>query len=345
MAEPLRGILVGLGGRGRYWLGNGLRHPDVVWVAAVEPDARNRERGVAAGAPADRLFDTLAEAVASVGREADFVMDVTPPAVHESIARQTFEAGLHLIGEKPMSDDFAAARRMVEMGKQAGKIHMITQNYRFGPQPRTARRVIAEGLIGPVGLVDIAFFMNWADNPGSHYVLHPYMFTKDMGIHHFDMLRYVLADEPEAAQCATWNPPWGWHKGDASHVAIFTFHGGAMAVHRGLGCAVGTRTGWNGEWRIEGPEGTITWEGAEIYHTHLHRVERPVREQIFPDRSPAPPNQDPLLTEFVAAIREGRAPECNAADNLHSLAMVEASVRSAERGGARITLAEVLEGE
>jgi hypothetical protein len=56
VAERLRGILVGLGGRGRYWLSNGLRHPDVTWVAGVEPDDGNRQRAAAAGMPADHLY-------------------------------------------------------------------------------------------------------------------------------------------------------------------------------------------------------------------------------------------------------------------------------------------------
>jgi len=341
MAESLRGILVGLGGRGRYWLGNGMRHPDVRWVAGVEPVEANRERAVAAGAPADHLYPTLDEALAAFQGRADFVMDVTPPATHETIAVQTFAAGLHLIGEKPMSDDFAAAKRMVEAGRGAGKRHMITQNYRFGPQPRTTRRLVAEGLVGTVGQIDVAFYMNWADSPGSHYVTQPYMFTKDMGIHHFDMLRHVLDKDAESVRCATWNPSWGWHQGDASHVAVFNF-GGAFAVHRGVGCAVGTRTTWNGEWRIEGPQGTLTWEGPDLYYTHLHRADKPRREQVFPDRPATPAGQDPLLTEFAAAIREGREPECNAADNLHSLAMVEGCVRSAEAGGQKVSLTDLL---
>jgi predicted dehydrogenase len=344
MAERLRGILVGLGGRGRYWLNSGLRHPDVTWVAGVEPDDGNRQRAAATGIPADRLYRSLGEAVAGLGGEADFVMDVTPPATHETIALEAFAAGLHLIGEKPMSDDFEAARRMVEAGKRANCRHMITQNYRFGPQPRTTRRLVAEGMLGPVGQIDVAFYMPWADKADSHYVKFPYMFTKDMGIHHFDMLRYVLGSEPVSVRCVTWNPAWGWHAGDASHVAVFRFASGAYAVHRGVGCAVGTKTTWNGEWRIEGPRGTITWEGMEMYRTWLHRTEQPVREQLFPDPSPVPGGQEPLLTEFAAAIREGREPECNAADNLHSLAMVEGCVRSAEAGGQEVSLGELMNG-
>ena len=342
MAEPLRGVLVGLGGRGRYWFANARRHPDVAWAAFVEPDAASRERALAAGVPEGDIFPTLDEALAALHGEADFALDVTPPATHEAVAMQAFAAGLHLIGEKPMSDDFAAARRMVEAGRRARRRHMITQNYRFGAQPRTSRRLIAEGLLGPVGQVDVQFYMPWADKAGSHYVEHPYMFTKDMGIHHFDLLRYLLGADPLSVRCVTWNPAWGWHKGDASHVAVFTFPDGVVATHRGCGCAVGTRTTWNGEWRIAGPRGTLTWEGADMFRTWLHRTERPLREQVFPDPPALPAGQDPLLSEFVAAIREGRDPECNAADNLRSLAMVEAAVRSAEAGGQEVALASLL---
>jgi predicted dehydrogenase len=275
--------------------------------------------------------------------EADFVLDVTPPATHEAVAMETFASGLHLIGEKPMSDDFDAARRMVAAGTQAGKHHMITQNYRFGAQPRTTRRLIAEGLLGPVGQVDVVY-MPWADRAGSHYVTEPYMFTKDMGIHHFDMLRYVLGQDPISVRCVSWNPSWGWHQGDGSHLAIFRFADGAYAVHRGSGSAVGTKTTWNGDWRIEGPRGTITWQNDEMYYTWLHRTDRRRHEQLFADPPATPAGQDPLLSEFVAALREGREPECNAADNLHSLAMVEGCVRSAQAGGREILLEELLAG-
>lgn len=340
--EPLRGILTGLGGRGRHWLAAGQLHPDVTWVGYVEPFAANQERAIAAGAEAQRVYASLAQAIDATRGDADFVLDVTPPATHEEIALEAFRARLHVIGEKPLSDDFAAARRMVVAGKQANRRHMITQNYRFGPQPRTTRRLIGEGLIGPVSHIDVAFYMSWADSPGSHYVTQPFMFTKDMGIHHFDMIRYVLGQDPVSARCVTWNPSWGWHVSDGCHVAIFTFADNTRAVHRGVGAAVGTITSWNGVWRIEGPLGTITWEGPELYYTHLHRAQPRRRELIFPDDVPAQGGPEALLTEFVAAVREGREPECHAADNIRSLAMVEACVRSAQAGGIEVPLEDLL---
>jgi predicted dehydrogenase len=338
MATSLKGILVGLGGRGHHWYNAVRNHPDTEYVAYVEVADENRARAIERwDLPADRVFKSLEEAAGRV--QADFVMDVTPPGAHEAVAQAAFQAGLHLIGEKPISDDYEAAKRMVAAGRAARRRHMITQNYRFGAQPRTTRRLLTEGIIGEPGQVDILFTMPWADSPGSHYVTQPFMFTKDMGIHHFDMLRYVLSRDPVSVRCVTWNPSWGWHAGDASHVAIFAFDDKLHAVHRGAGCAVGHHTGWNGEWRIEGPGGTITWEGNEIWLTHLHRTEKRRREQVFPDRTGGP--HDPLLTEFVQAIRENRDPECNAADNLKSAAMVAGAVKSATEGGREVALADL----
>ncbi len=338
-SEPLKGILVGLGGRGLHWLTLGRKHPEVEWVGYVEPFAANRDRAIQEyGLPESQVFETLEQAVASVS--AEFVCDVTPPDAHEAVANTAFHAGLHVFGEKPMSGDYDAAKRMVEAAKRADRRHMITQNYRFGGQPRTTRRLVAEGIIGEPGLVDIVFTMPWADSPGSHYVTQPFMFTKDMGIHHFDMIRYVLGKDPVSVQCVTWNPAWGWHQGDASHVAIFTFEGNLRAVHRGVGCAVGQHTGWNGEWRIEGPRGTLTWEGNDIWRTWTHRAPEPIREQI-PSDELGYGDRDPLLTEFVAAVREGREPECSSADNLRSLAMVAGAVKSATEGGREVLLAEL----
>lgn len=43
----MKAILVGLGGRGRYWLGQCQKQPGVDVVAGVEPSAQNRARAAA----------------------------------------------------------------------------------------------------------------------------------------------------------------------------------------------------------------------------------------------------------------------------------------------------------
>lgn len=335
----MKAIIVGLGGRAGSWIGVCGGHEEVEIVGYVEP-VEERRKVVAEKhrIPDGQLFVDLADAAGAI--EADFIVDVTPPAAHEAVASAAFDAGLHVLGEKPLSDDFDAAKRIVAASKAAGRTHMITQNYRFTLPPRTTRRLLAEGLIGKPEQVGIQFYMPWATRPGTHYVEFPFMLLKDMGIHHFDMMRYVLACDPISVRCMTWNPSWGWHKGDASHVALFEFEGGLRVVHTAFGSSVGRKTAWNGDWQIEGPEGSISWENDKIFHTRSFPADKAAREEIPPDDIPLS-GQDAILAEFVAAVKEGREPECSGRDNLNSLAMTTAAVMSAEQG-RKVEIAELL---
>jgi len=325
----MNGILVGLGRQSRGWFQDCRKHPDVDLVGFVDTSAEAREQFVAEGlAGEDRIFASLAEAIDACA--AQFVLDVTPPAAHKSVALGAIAAGLHVLGEKPMCEDLDDARAVADAGEAAGVRHMITQNFRFGPLPRTTRRLIREGAIGPPGQLDISFYVPWADRPGTHYVTAPFMFLTDMGVHHFDMMRYVLGADATAVRTLSWNQPWGWHKGDACHVAVFDFPG-LKAIHTAMGCSLGHQTPANGNWRIEGAEGGITWEDDRIFISREHRTETKRRDEIPPDALDAV-GRPAMLDEFVAAVRDRREPECGARDNLRSLAMTLGAVASAEAG-------------
>jgi len=327
----MKAILVGMGGRAQSWIGvcDRVRKSgtDVDLVGFVEPvDDQRTKVAEKFSIGKDRLFSSLTVAVA--GTEADFVIDVTPPAVHEAVALEAFDAGLHVIGEKPLSDDFAAAKRIVDASESAGKTHMITQNYRFGNVPRTTRRLLAEDRIGTPEQVVVGFQKTWAHNPGSHYTTMAHPLLTDMGIHHFDLMRYVLACEPVSASCTIWNPSWGWHAGEASHVLYVEFEGGLHVIHHAFGSSVGRQSPWNGDWHIDGPEGSISWEDDHLFVTRNHPPDQKAREEIPVDELPHL-GQDACLVEFLAAITEGREPECSGRDNLKSLALTFAAVQSA----------------
>lgn len=326
----MKAILTGLGGRGLHWLSAARKHQGVDVVAFVEPYEGSITRAVEQyQVPRDTIFPDLDEAIKNA--DADFVLDVTPPAIHPEVAFKAFESGLHVIGEKPLSDNFETAKRVAAAGQAAGLTHMITQNYRFGGLPRTSRRVLDEGIIGTPGQCDIQFYMNWADAPGSHYVTEPFMLINDMMVHHFDLLRYVLNQDPVSVQATTWNQPWGWHAGDACHSIIFRYESGLVATHVANGAAVGSRTSYNGDWRIEGEKGSLDWNRDTLSYSHLHRTDEKVDDQII-EQDKVAPSEQAMLDELFAAIRDNRAPETSAQDNLKSLAMVFGAIQSSKEG-------------
>jgi predicted dehydrogenase len=335
----MKALLTGLGGRGLHWLGHMRKRDDVEFVGFVEPYEGSITRAVEQyEVPRELIFASLDEAIANTS--ADFVLDVTPPAVHHEIAFKAFEAGLHVIGEKPLSDNFENAKKVAEAGAGSGLVHMITQNYRFGAQPRTTRKAITEGMIGTPGQCDVRFYMPWADIPGSHYVTQPYMFINDMMVHHFDLMRYVLGEDPISIQAITWNQPWGWHAGDACHSMVLKFASGLVATHVTAGNDMGAQTSWNGDWHITGPNGSIDWDKEGTWYSHLHRTEERVNKRAV-EHLEVKAGEQAMVDEFFAAIAEKREPECSAQDNLKSLAMVFAAIKSAEEGRV-VALSELI---
>jgi predicted dehydrogenase len=123
-------------------------------------------------------------------------------------------------------------------------------------------------------------------------------------------------------------------------VALFEFPGGVHAVHRAVGCSNGKRTPWSGDWRIEGPQGSITWEDGRVFVTQEHRADTPRREEIPLATSDSTSSNLASLEEFLSALREQREPECSSRDNLNTMAMTFAARRSAEEG-RKVELAEL----
>jgi len=327
-----KAILVGLGGRAtNYWMEQLHGHPHVQVEAYVDSSQDCRQRAADQGVDGKKIYTSLDEALDAC--EADFVVDVTPPAVHHKIAARAFEAGLHVLGEKPLSDRFEIARDIERQGAEAGLKHMIAQNYRFNGGARTVRKMIAERRIGPPGQCDVTFYKDWARGlTGSHYLTEPYMLLNDMMVHHFDLMRYVLGADPLRVQAVTWNHPWGWHQGDAAHVIHFEFPDGLHATHVCVGCSLGADTTYHGDWRIDGPEGSIAWKHDAVRRVRQHQGDGPLDEPV---ELTEPPGD--MISEFLAAIDEDREPECSAADNLKTLAMVFAAIRSAKEN-RRVTI-------
>ena len=324
----MKGILVGVGGRGRHWASTVTQSDAAELVAFVEPAEAMRQQATEQfGIAEDQWFESLGDALGAV--EADFVLDVTPPDVREMVAEKALGAGLHVLAEKAMGEDWDMAKRIAAMAGGSGLTYMVTQNYRFKPLPRTTRRLLDEGFLGDINTVAMGFYRPWGT--GRHYVEIDYALLIEMTVHHFDTLRYVLGRDPVRVWAKTWNAPWGWHKGDVGHDVLFEFDGGLMVIHHALGCSVGKMSSWDGELRIEGARGSLTWEDADLRYVRSYPGDE-AKDEVLPcDQMPANDCQM-VLAEFVGAVAEGREPECSAQDNLKTLAMVFGAILSDQRG-------------
>jgi len=320
---------------GRAWLAAVRESREVIVVGLADVDvARARQvadelaaSGVSVGADAvDLALETGAQAL----------IDVTTPAAHHPVTTSALFAGIPVLGEKPAAASLAEALSLAAAAEVSGELFMVSQSRRWNPQVFALRDLV--DALGPVGVVTTQFFRAAHFSGFREEMADPLLV--DMAIHPFDSARFVLGSEPVSVYCQAFNPPWSWFAGSASATAVFTFENGARYVYTGSWCAPGAQTSWNGEWRVSGRDGTLTWDGEG----------RPALAPL-PGTSPPGPAAPAgagrqgigwALREFVDALRTGVVPMGEVHENLMSLAMVEAAVASAA-SGAPVQLDDVLD--
>ena len=338
MTRPLRIAQVGLGDWGRDWAWRIVPAvPEVEAVAYVDSDPRAIPLLGKHLAVDDAMrFASLDEAVAAT--RPDALLVTATLAGHEALTRAGIAAGLHVLVEKPFTDDLECARELVDLADARGLTLMVSQNYRHFPAARTAARLAREGGLGELYAVTIDFRRNSASPPKPrvrhHFDTQPLLL--DMSIHHFDLLRLVLGGEPRRIRCEAIEPPWSGFSGPPTAFASIDFDGVAVS-YRGSWVSAGPITAWAGEWTMEFERGQVYWTSRGDRGLLNDKVViRPRRGRPAVVSLPAIERVDRAgtLTEFASAIRQGREPETSGRDNLRTLEFTLGAIESASRGGA-----------
>ncbi|MCG7310772.1 Gfo/Idh/MocA family protein [Brachybacterium sp. ACRRE] len=341
--RPLRAVVVGAGGMGKWWARVIASSPvtELVGVADLVEDM-----------PAQSIAQSGVEdpSTVAVGTDgvdlalevgADILIDPTVPVAHHPVTRKALHAGIPVLGEKPVTETLPEALSLMAHSELTGVPFMVSQSRRFFPQVRELRRFVAEH--GPTILTS-AFFSLFTEHEGFRATQqHPLL--RDMGIHAFDTARYITGTDPLAVTAHGTNPQWSVYAGDATVSCTFEMSGGSLFVYNGTWNARGLPTYWNSEWRIGAEHGTATWDGKGVPQLGTEDEERTRSLQTALEQALAEPEPDQIdasIIEFVTALREGRTPMCEVHENILSFAMVEAAVASVDRG-TRVVIDELLE--
>jgi len=321
----MRILVLGVGFFGKNWLktlsgdpacevaGIVAKHPEL--LAAVGDEFR---------VPAARRFASIEEGLEKSGAQA--VIVAVPEMLHKTAILAALGRGMHVLTEKPLAMDMAEAAEIVRAARRAPRcVVMVDQNYRWRPETRALRRAVREGRIGQV--LSGTFEFRQAITRGTtdawrEQMPHPYL--HDMIVHHFDMLRATTGQE--CAELVAWGlrPPWSWYQGLPGVDGLLSFEGGMQVAYTGTMVARGFATPQNGIVTLVGETGTLRLEGdGQIRRYHDAQV-----EAISPE--PLPGDLTCVLQEFVQAVHEGRKPETHVEDNVRSLAMMAAAIRSVE---------------
>ncbi|CAI9390089.1 Gfo/Idh/MocA family protein [Microbacterium sp. T2.11-28] len=183
--------VIGAGVISQTYLENLTSFPDVdvVAVGDIIPEraqAKAEEHGVPAWGTAD---DVLGDP------RVDLVVNLTIPQVHVEVSAAAVAAGKHVWTEKPLGLDRAGTQELLRAADAAGVRVGSAPDTILGPGFQTAKRAIAEGVIGTPLFVQTAFQTQGPD------LWHPepaFLFAEgagpllDMGPYYFSALVSLL---------------------------------------------------------------------------------------------------------------------------------------------------------
>ena len=135
-----------------------------------------------------KSWGSIAEMLADVGGELQAVSVASAGADnggdHYVPIMECLNSGLHVLGEKPISNNIEHAREMVALAKAKGVYFGINLNHRFTPPGKKAKEWVDSGKLGSILLCNMTM---WIGNPNE---TSPWFHIRALHPHSLDIMRY-----------------------------------------------------------------------------------------------------------------------------------------------------------
>jgi predicted dehydrogenase len=167
---------------------------------------KSRAAGAGYGIDPERSYGDFKTLFAEEKKRPDgieLVAIVTPNHLHLPVALAAFEAGVHVISDKPATATFAEALKLREAVRQTNSLYALTYTYTGYQMVREARAMIARGELGAVRKVVVDYPQGWLAEPLEHEGSKQAEWRSDpsragsggcigdIGVHAFNLAEYV----------------------------------------------------------------------------------------------------------------------------------------------------------
>ncbi len=322
--------VIGLGRMGQVYAGHVARHIESARLVAVADPLEATAQHFAAQLNGVRAFADYRELLAQP--DVGAVIVASPTSTHHDVVIDAAQAGKAIFCEKPTALTLAATDEMIAAIDRAGVVFQVGFMRRFDAGYVEAKRQIDADVIGrPVTIRSIGrdpfrTSLEYANPAVSGGLI------LDMGVHDFDLLRWLMSDEVERVytETAALVYPELQTVGDVDTAMI-----SAKFIGGGLGNVEVSRTavyGYDIQTEVVGAKGTLqigylretpvlTLTKAGVSHDVVPH---------FPQRfGPAYTRQ---IEHFAECLATGQAPSVTAADARAALQIGLAATRSQHTG-------------
>ncbi len=107
---------------------------------------------------------------------------------HYTPTIELLNAGLPVLGEKPISNEIEKAKEMVALAKSKNLRYGVNLNHRFTPAALRAKEWVDQGRLGELNIINMTMWINNPNESAEHFhmrALHP---------HSIDVMRYFAGD-------------------------------------------------------------------------------------------------------------------------------------------------------
>lgn len=206
MAQTVRYGLVGSGMMGVEHIQNLAITPGAVVTALADPtDSSLGWAKNALGDAADGVQTFSSSAELAAAGLCDAVIVASPNYTHRDVLVPLFDAGLHILCEKPLATKIEDARWIVERAAQSPGIFWTAMEYRYMPPAAEFIRQVHDGRTGKLQMLSIrehrfpflpkvGDWNRFAENTGGTMV--------EKCCHFFDLMRLITQSEAVRVYCS-----------------------------------------------------------------------------------------------------------------------------------------------
>ena len=307
--------------------------------------ANTLETGASLGLPRDRLYKDYRRMIRAEAKRPDridFLVIVTPNALHYAIAKLALENGLNVVCDKPLATSSADARALGALAKKMGSLFGVTYAYAGYPMVRHMREMVAAGELGDIRFVVAEYPQDWLATPLERTGQKQAAWRTDpkragisncvgdIGSHIENMVAHVTGLEIRSLLARLDRFGEGRTLDDNASILV-EYKGGAKGVYWSSQIAVGSDNGLR--IRIYGTKASLEWAQEDPNCCQVAYVGKPTvrlsrgRDALHPAaaRMSRLPSGHPegyfecfanIYASFIAAVRKKKAGEPLTAEDL-----------------------------
>lgn len=280
------------------------------------------------------------------------VILTVPNEQHLPVAAEVAKAGKHVYTEKPIASTLEDGLRIAALQAEYGITVTVGHSARLMAGIRTIRAMIDGGELGRVAFIEA----NFSNERALELTPKAWRWYKDkapggplsqLAIHQFDVVRYLGGDVLEASSMASKLSPVGAEVDDQS-MTLLKFADGKVGYVGSCWTSPGVFAV-----RVFGSKGLMhyeidfgTWDDpGKLHETSTLYIQRgksgyASREEL---RVPASDMFRTELELFAESCRTGKPNELTAENGNAAVAIVNAALKSIDRKGQAVSIAEVME--